>query len=210
ATNTAELLHFQRETAAAASAVVLISQSGRSVEVLRLAHKLGSLAHRPRLIAITNGTDNPLAPMVDACLDTAAGLEAGPSTKSYGATFVALAALVETMSAASGRRSTAAALSAVAAAAYFAADAAEQLIMRPSALADELFDWLDHRKRATILGRGVARGPAETSALVLKEAARFPADALDAADFRHGPLELAGPDLAVVLLSLQEQTRRLD
>src|SRR5262249_52975218 len=125
-------------------------------------------------------------------------------------TFVALAALVETMSAASGRRSTAAALSAVAAAAYFAADAAEQLIMRPSALADELFDWLDHRKRATILGRGVARGPAETSALVLREAARSPAEALDAAAFRHGPLELAGPDLAVVLLSLQEQTRRLD
>jgi glutamine---fructose-6-phosphate transaminase (isomerizing) len=209
-TNTAELLHFQWETAAAASAVVLISQSGRSVEVLRLAHKLGSLAHRPRLIAITNGTDNPLTPMVDICLDTAAGQEVGPSTKSYAATFVPLAALVETMSAGSVRRSTAAALSFVAEAAYFAADAAEQLIMRPAALADELFDWLDRRKRVTILGRGVARGPAETSALVLKEAARVPAEALDAADFRHGPLELAGPDLAVILCSLQEQTRGLD
>jgi glutamine---fructose-6-phosphate transaminase (isomerizing) len=209
-TNTAELLHFQWETAAAASAVVLISQSGRSVEVLRLAQKLGSLAHPPRLIAITNGTDNPLTPMVDICLDTAAGPEVGPSTKSYAATFVPLAALVETMSAASGRGSTAAALSSAAEAAHFAADAAEQLITRPAALADELFDWLDRRKRVTILGRGVARGPAETSALVLKEAARFPAEALDAADFRHGPLELAGPDLAVVLLSLQEQTRRLD
>src|SRR5215813_5698485 len=34
-TNTAELLHFRWQTAAAARAVVLISQSGRSVEVLR-------------------------------------------------------------------------------------------------------------------------------------------------------------------------------
>ncbi|MGN6794807.1 MAG: SIS domain-containing protein [Streptosporangiaceae bacterium] len=209
-TNTAELLHFQWKTAAAARAVVLISQSGRSVEVLRLARKLGSLARRPRLIAITNGTDNPLTPMVDICLDTAAGEEVGPSTKSYAATFVPLAALVETMSAAASRRSTAAALSRVAEAAHAAADAAEQLIKNPDALADDLYEWLDGRKRITILGRGVARGPAETSALVLKEAARFPAEALDAADFRHGPLELAGPDLAVILLSLEGATRRLD
>jgi glutamine---fructose-6-phosphate transaminase (isomerizing) len=209
-TNTAELLHFQWKTAAAASAVVLISQSGRSVEVLRLAQKLGSLANRPRLIAITNGTDNPLTPMVDICLDTAAGAEVGPSTKSYAATFVPLAALVETMSAAASRSSTAAALAKVAQAAHVAADAAEQLINKPDGLAEELFEWLDHRKTVTILGRGVARGPAETSALVLKEAARFPAEALDAADFRHGPLELAGPDLAVILLSLEEATRRLD
>ena len=208
--NTAELLHFQWKTAAAASAVVLVSQSGRSVEVLRLAQKLASLARRPRLIAITNGTDNPLTPLVDICLDTAAGSEVGPSTKSYAATFVPLAALVETVTAAASTRSTAAALSYVAEAAYLAADAAEQFIMNALALADELFEWLDGRKMVTVLGRGVARGPAETSALVLKEAARFPAEALDAADFRHGPLELAGPDLAVVLLSLEEPTRRLD
>jgi len=209
-TNTAELLHFQWKTAAAASAVVLVSQSGRSVEVLRLVEKLISLAHRPRLIAITNGTDNPLTSLVDVCLDTAAGAEVGPSTKSYAATFVPLTALVETASAAASRRSTAAALSYVAEAAYLAADATEQLITKAPVLADELFEWLDGRKLVTILGRGVARGPAETSALVLKEAARFPAEALDAADFRHGPLELAGPDLAVVLLSLEERTRRLD
>lgn len=209
-TNTAELLHFQWKTAAAARAVVLISQSGRSVEVLRLVRKLRSLARRPRLIAITNGTDNPLTPMVDICLDTAAGQEIGPSTKSYAATFVPLAALVESLSAAASRRSTASALSRVAEAAHAAADAAEQLVKKPDALADELYEWLDGRKRVSILGRGVARGPAETSALVLKEAARFPAEALDAADFRHGPLELAGPDLAVLLLSLEETTRRLD
>jgi glutamine---fructose-6-phosphate transaminase (isomerizing) len=162
------------------------------------------------MIAITNGTDNPLTPLVDICLDTSAGEEVGPSTKSYAATFVPLAALVETMSAAASRRSTAAALSRVAEAAHAAADAAEQLIKKPEALADELYEWLHGRKRVTILGRGVARGPAETSALVLKEAARFPAEGLDSADFRHGPLELAGPDLAVVLLSLEEATRRLD
>src|SRR5262249_28399438 len=132
--NTAELLHFQWKTAAAARAVVLVSQSGRSVEVLRLAQKLASLARRPRLLAITA--------VVDICLDTAAGSEVGPSTKSYAATFVPLAALVETVAAAASTRSTAAALSYVAEAAYLAADSAEQFIMNALALADELFEWL--------------------------------------------------------------------
>ena len=102
--NTAELVHFRWKAAANAGVVVLISQSGRSVEVIRLAEKLASLMSRPRLIAITNGSDNPLAAMADVCLDTAAGEEVGPSTKSYAATFVTLAALVETRSRARGRQ----------------------------------------------------------------------------------------------------------
>lgn len=208
--NTAELVHFRWKAAANAGVVVLISQSGRSVEVIRLAEKLGSLASRPRLIAITNGTDNPLASMVDICLDTAAGEEVGPSTKSYAATFVPLAALVETRARTRARQPVAAVLARVAEAAHETADAAQRLLQTPDALAEDLFGWLDHRRTVTILGRGVARGPAETSALVLKEAARFAAEALDTADFRHGPLELAGPDLAVVLLSLEERTRHLD
>jgi|SRR5215475_9853282 len=208
--NTAELVHFRWKAAANAGAVVLISQSGRSVEVIRLAEKLASLASGPRLIAITNGTGNPLASMADVCLDTAAGEEIGPSTKSYAATFVPLAALVETRSRARGRQPAGAALARVAEAAHAAADAAQRLLQAPDALAEDLFRWLDRRRMVTFLGRGVARGPAETSALVLKEAARFAAEALDTADFRHGPLELAGPDLAIVLLSLEERTRHLD
>jgi glutamine---fructose-6-phosphate transaminase (isomerizing) len=180
--NTAELVHFQWKAAANAGVVVLISQSGRSVEVIRLAEKLASLMSRPRLIAITNGSDNPLAAMADVCLDTAAGEEVGPSTKSYAATFVTLAALVETRSRARGRQPAATVLARVAEAAHATADAAQRLLRAPDALAEDLFRWLDRRRMVTFLGRGVARGP----------------------------LELAGPDLAVMLLSLEERTRHLD
>jgi glutamine---fructose-6-phosphate transaminase (isomerizing) len=45
---------------------------------------------------------------------------------------------------------------------------------------------------------------------VLKETARLPADALDAAEFRHGPLELAGPCLAVAVVTLEPTTGALD
>ena len=47
-------------------------------------------------------------------------------------------------------------------------------------------------------------------ALTLKEAARFPAESLQAAQFRHGPLELAGPTLAVMVVATEPATRELE
>ena len=47
-------------------------------------------------------------------------------------------------------------------------------------------------------------------ALTLKEAARFPAESLQAAQFRHGPLELAGPEMAAIVFSTAAATRALD
>ncbi|HEY7258144.1 MAG TPA: SIS domain-containing protein, partial [Gaiellales bacterium] len=47
-------------------------------------------------------------------------------------------------------------------------------------------------------------------ALTLKEAARFPAESLQAAQFRHGPLELAGPEMAAIVFSTSASTRALD
>ena len=48
------------------------------------------------------------------------------------------------------------------------------------------------------------------AALTLKEAARFPAESLQAAQFRHGPLELAGPGLAAVVFASERRTLELD
>ena len=47
-------------------------------------------------------------------------------------------------------------------------------------------------------------------ALTLKEAARFPAESMQAAQFRHGPLELAGPHLAVMVIATEPGTRALE
>jgi glucosamine--fructose-6-phosphate aminotransferase (isomerizing) len=47
-------------------------------------------------------------------------------------------------------------------------------------------------------------------ALSLKEVARLPAESLQAAQFRHGPLELAGPDLAAVIFATEPETEHMD
>lgn len=207
--NAAELLHFRRDALTEASLVVIVSQSGQSVEVVRLAEEFAARGRRPPLAAITNGTDNPLASTADISLDTAAGEEVGPSTKSYAATFVPLRALVAVILG-SPDKAWRHEVERTALQARQAADAAAWMLRSPEELADDLMTWMNGRRSLAILGRGVARGAAETSALVLKEAARFPVEALDAAEFRHGPLELADPNLAAVLLSLEEGIRQLD
>ena len=47
-------------------------------------------------------------------------------------------------------------------------------------------------------------------ALTLKEAVGLPIESLETAQFRHGPLELAGPDLAAIVIATEPQTRDLD
>ena len=91
-----------------------------------------------------------------------------------------------------------------------AAVAAERLLHDPEGDARALAAWLGERPVLALLGRGESRAAAEMGALTLKEAARFPAESLQAAQFRHGPLELAGPELAVVIHASERATRDLD
>ena len=72
--DTAELLHFGRALLHRDSVLVVVSQSGRSAEAIRLVDSLEP-AHRPTVVAVTNGVDNPLAASASMALDTAAGPE---------------------------------------------------------------------------------------------------------------------------------------
>jgi glucosamine--fructose-6-phosphate aminotransferase (isomerizing) len=90
-----------------------------------------------------------------------------------------------------------------------AATSLEHLLSR-SALAEELAGWLGDRPSSVILGRGPARAAAEMGALTLKEAVGMPIESLQTAQFRHGPLELAGPDLAAMVIATEPETRDLD
>lgn len=194
----AELLHFRLPAVTVDTLVVCVSQSGRSAETVRVAEALAGRHSRPTVVAITNGTDNPLAAVADIHLDTRAGEEHGPSTMTFAATLVMLEAVATALGASSTDGAEAAAL------------AAERLVTDAEATADSLASWLDDRPVLTLLARGGARAAAEMGALTLKEAARFPAESLQAAQFRHGPLELAGPEMAAIVFSTSAATRTLD
>src|SRR5437763_1901455 len=103
-----------------------------------------------------------------------AGEEHGPSTMPFAATLVLMAALTRSLA---GRDP------ASAADAEAAAVAAQRLVADPERTARALAEWLGDRPVLALLGRGESRAAAEIGALTLKEAARFPAESLQAAQF---------------------------
>jgi glutamine---fructose-6-phosphate transaminase (isomerizing) len=203
--DSSELLHFRSKILPRAGLLVLVSQSGESAEVVRLLEGLDRAADGPLVVAVTNGVDNTLAGLADVVLDTMAGEEVGPSTMTFAAALVVIAAvgrvLVGTPATDVVRHLTDGAGSAAA--------ALEGLLAR-TGLPDELADWLGDRRTSVILGRGPARAAAEMGALTLKEAVGMPIESLQTAQFRHGPLELAGPDLAALIIATEPETRGLD
>jgi glucosamine--fructose-6-phosphate aminotransferase (isomerizing) len=200
-----ELLHFRRNLLPGAGLLVTVSQSGESAEIVRLIEGLGEDEGAPLVLGVTNGTENTLARLADAVLDTRAGEEVGPSTMTFAAALVVVAAVGRVMR---GEQPTDA-IEEIGQGAESAATSLENLISRPE-LADELAAWLGDRATSVILGRGPARAAAEMGALTLKEAVGMPIESLQTAQFRHGPLELAGPDLAALVIATEPQTRDLD
>lgn len=202
----AELLHFRTRALDPGSPLVLVSQSGRSAELVALVGALRERPRRPLLVSVTNGLDNPLAAAADSRIDVATGEELGPSTTTFVATLVALAGVAGVVAGTPLRDAVAAAMRGARA----AANAARRALDDPVALARELRSWLGGRERLFLLGRGAGRAAAESGALVLKEAARLPAEALETAQFRHGPLELASESMAAIVVATEPATRDLD
>ena len=201
----AELLHFRRSILGEDSLVVMVSQSGESAEVVRLLESVEG-PRGPFVVSVTNGTENSLARGASVSLDTGAGREDGPSTKTFGATLVVLAAITEVLSGASAEP----AISVTVESAVRAAAEARSILDRGRELAARATAWFGDRPAMALLGRGTARAASETGALILKEAARVPAESLEAGQFRHGPLELAGPGLAAAVIATEEATSALD
>ena len=201
----AELLHFRTGMLRRSTMLVAVSQSGESVEVVRVAAGLAGQAERPAVVAITNGTANTLTSLADLALDTGAGEETGPSTMTFAGSLVVLGALGRML----GGTPPVAALERLATDAELAAVAIEGLL-GDADLPERLVSWLGERETVVILGRGPGRAAAEMGALTIKEAVGMPVESLQTGQFRHGPLELAGPGLAAVVIATEPETLALD
>ena len=157
------------------------------------------------MIAVTNEPASSLAALADHTLGTGAGEETGPSTMTFAAALVVLGALVRSLEG----RPTAEVVAGLSLEAEVAAAAVDDLLGRET-LPDDLVTWHGGRATTVILARGGARAAAEMGALTLKEAVGLPVESLQAAQFRHGPLELAGPHLAAMVIATEPETRDLD
>lgn len=166
--------------------VVGISQSGQSpdiVSVVEEGRRQGALT-----LAITNDPASPLAATAELLFDTVTGPErAIAATKTYTAQLLAIAMLATALS--DDRR--AAAELARAPELVGAALALDSTIAEAAAGYREM-------TRCVVLGRGFNYATAYEWSLKLEELTYVVAEPYSSADFRHGPLAMAGPGFPVL------------
>jgi glucosamine--fructose-6-phosphate aminotransferase (isomerizing) len=195
---TSELIYYWPHLFGIETLIVAVSQSGRSAEILRMLELNGG---RSTLLAVTNDGTSPLAHAADCVVALSAGAEATVSCKTYLCTLFALARIGEAI----------------------CFGGPDRLLPGSDSLADSVDDYLSHLHRhieeaqdclrATrhiiLAGRGPSIASACTGGLIIKEAARFPAEGMSAAAFRHGPLEMVNDALTLFVFQGDERSAAL-
>src|SRR6202030_1268631 len=82
-----------------------------------------------------------------------------------------------------------------------AAPAVESYIGRYRTHVENLVAKLQGIRHVFVAGRGASLATAGTGGLILKESAHFPAEGMSAAAFRHGPFEMLGPHIFLLVFS---------
>ena len=196
---TSELVHYQNRLLDDKTLVVAVSQSGHSVEMVRL---IEGNRRRAAVVAVTNTSNSPLANSADATVLTHAGREFSVSCKTYVAALIALKWLGDVLTQRDLRLTRL------------------QLMQVAPAVSDYLLGWQQHvsalAKRLAgirhlfLVGRGPSLATVGTGALIVKESDHFHAEGMSSAAFRHGPLEMLGPGMFVLVFAGEEKTRDLN
>jgi glucosamine--fructose-6-phosphate aminotransferase (isomerizing) len=201
---TAELLD-SLELVADGSLLVVTSQSGASGETVALLDALRERGVAAETIGVTNDEHSPLAHAADLVVALHSGEEATVSTKSYINTLAAHEDLVARLLGGDqadvsgdlerGLRPLESGGHAVPSAIAAATVAAEL-------------------PRIAVIGEGDHGATALYGGLIIKESTKLPAEGFVAGNFRHGPLEMAGPGLTALFIGVRaapegEPLRRL-
>src|SRR5258707_11294592 len=166
------------------SVLIVISRSGRSVEIVQLLAK--ARESRATVIGITNAPDGTLAREAQIAIVVPIALDHAISVNTY--TTLALAAGILAASVTNS----------------FDARIPESLSRSFAAVARaipgwqaqiENSPWLAPQSVTYFLARGSSLGSAYEARLMWEEGVKSPATAMGAASFRHGPQEIVGKDV---------------
>jgi glutamine---fructose-6-phosphate transaminase (isomerizing) len=170
---------------------VAVSQSGRTPEVVTVLERL--VAGGACAVAITNDPGSPLAEAAAVTLALDAGKErAVPATKTFTAELAAFALLAEALGPVAWSGVDLGGL----------ASAARE-VLDDDAAAESAAALVGDAGELACLARGYLFCVALEAALKLREAARVRAEGWSSADFRHGPIVVANPELPVLALSAE-------
>ena len=172
--------------------LLAISQSGRSPDLLSAV--ANARDGGARVVAMVNDDTAPLAELAQTVLPLRAGVERSvAATKSY---IASLAAILDLVTAWTGREDLAAAM-----------DVLPELLARAWASDwTALVDGLVSAHGLYVIGRGIGLSIAQEAALKFKETCGLHAEAFSAAEVRHGPMALIGPDFPLLVFRQDDET----
>ncbi|MDC8829808.1 glucosamine-6-phosphate deaminase NagB-II [Alteromonas gilva] len=174
--------------------VIVISQSGRSPDILnqaKVAKQGGAYT-----VALVNDATSPLAETCDSFIPIRAGKEqAVAATKSY---LASLSALLQLCAVWSGNEALEASLKAL-------PGAMEDVCEQPPQLT---LEYLANVQNCIVLGRAFGYAIAREVALKLKEVLGIHAESFSSAEFIHGPVTLAEKPLSIVDLAIPDESEK--
>ncbi len=194
----AELLHYYPAFRAGKHLLVVVSQSGESIEPVRLMEKIEPQVF---VISLTNGLENTIASKSTLRLDMHAGPELTVSTKTYVCAQFALLMLAHILVGTSLRQKTREFEEIVSALETFLEGWNEKL--------QPLIDMAKSCPYLSLVGRGPSRASAFDGAQMLKEAGHKLAEPVTGGQFRHGAIELVSTEYGYILFPGDDRTRDL-
>lgn len=196
---TAELLYFLSSAIDGDTAVVLVSRSGESVEVIKLLPRLRECG--AAVIGVVNVPGSTLSAEADQAIVVGSPPDQLVAIQTYTGT-VAMFALLGAV------------LFGEEAQARAEIDVVVEVLRRwvPACLAASL-EWREFLSEASplyLLGRGPALASVAEGVLLMHETAKAPAIGMSVAQFRHGPVEVVDRKLRAMVIGTQASTAGLD
>ena len=200
----AELLHYQLNVLSARVLLVVVSQSGESVEIVRLVEQVRALGDesRPLILSLTSNLDNSLARAADLPLRIRAGDERSIAIKTHTCTQAALRLIAASLRGAEPEEHAEAIRKATL--------VLDELLSNCEERLEPLFTHFEGTTKPFLLGRGWSQVSAAAGSLALKEGGHVAAEGMSVGAFRHGTLELAGPGIDVLIFAADPATAGLN
>jgi len=193
-----ELLHYELKAVHENDLIVLVSQSGETIETCRVAEKLKDFS---QIVAIVNDEKSKLASYADLVLPLKAGEEISITNKTYTNTLGLLNMMGIVAVSKDLEKETNALIDASFHMDSFLQNRAEQISLAEEHLKDVI--------TLHFLSRGPSLAGAFQGALTFMEGARMTTVAMPCGSFRHGPFELVGEGHHAIVYVPASQTEKL-
>jgi len=196
---TAELLYFNTLKLSRETAVVLVSRSGESIEVIKLLDRLQR--DGIPVLGVVNVPDSTLAKRANHCIYLQSPSDQLVAIQTYTSTLAVFgllhAAIEGELEAAQDELAK-------------TIEFLESAIPKWVEGREEWHSFLEGHSPIYLIGRGPAMGAAYEGVLLMHETAKFPAVGMTVPQFRHGPVEVVDKNFRAVVIGTQSATIELD